>query len=216
MYFSVATMKLPGVLVLCLLLSMTATVSSAVAAEAVANSIFLVAARDLRDPNFKESVVLITQPQGSGPFGVIINRPLAHRVSALFPDNEALQGRDDVVYFGGPVGRQSLVFLARTRQAPPRGTRVLNDVYFTPDSAWFDSMLKRADPLQGVRVYAGYAGWAAGQLQNEIERGGWHVVPADADTIFDKDPATIWPELIQRATQRMTRKTDSLRTAAYP
>lgn len=212
-------MRLHGALAcsaLLLMLSLTATVRDAAAAEAAANGVFLVATREIRDPHFKETVVLITQPQGSGPFGIIINRPLRHRVSALFPGNELLQGRDDVVFFGGPVGRQSLVFLARTNQAPPRATRVLNEVYFTPDAAWFESMLQRADPLQGVRVYVGYAGWAVGQLQNEIERGGWHVVPADAETIFDKDPASIWPELIQRATQHMTRSTHPLRAAAYP
>jgi putative transcriptional regulator len=48
-------------------------------------------------------------------------------------------------------------------------------------------------------VYAGYAGWGPGQLQAEIERGGWHVLPADAATVFDKNPAEIWPELIKRA-----------------
>lgn len=212
-------MRLLSVLVcsaLGLMLSLAAPARQVAAAEAAANGVFLVATREIRDPTFRETVVLITQPQNSGPFGVIINRPLNLRVSELFPENEALRGREDVVYFGGPVGRQSLVFLARTKQMPPRGTRVLNDVYFTPDTAWFNSMLKRADPLQGVRVYAGYAGWALGQLQNEIERGGWHMVPADAETIFDKDPALIWPELIRRATQRMTRGGDLLRAAAYP
>jgi putative transcriptional regulator len=53
-------------------------------------------------------------------------------------------------------------------------------------------------------VYAGYAGWAPGQLQAEIERGGWHVLPADAATVFDKNPANIWPELIKRAATKRT------------
>jgi len=213
-------MRILGVLVcyaLSLMLPVNATVRHAAAAEAAANGVFLVATRGIRDPAFKESVVLITQPQGSGPVGVIINRPLAHRVSALFPGNEALQGRDDVVYFGGPVARQELVFLVRSNQAPPRAARVLNDVYFTSDAAWIDGMLRRADPRRALRVYAGYTGWALGQLQNEIARGGWHVVPADPATVFEKDPATIWPELIKRATQRMTRSPgpDPMRAAAY-
>jgi putative transcriptional regulator len=54
-------------------------------------------------------------------------------------------------------------------------------------------------------VYAGYAGWAPGQLQREMERGGWHVQPADAETVFEKDPARIWPELIEQATAKRTR-----------
>jgi putative transcriptional regulator len=75
----------------------------------------------------------------------------------------------------------------------------LRDVHFVSDTDWIDAQFKRAEPTRGLRVYAGYAGWARGQLQNEIARGGWHVVPADADTVFELDAARIWPELIERA-----------------
>jgi putative transcriptional regulator len=51
-------------------------------------------------------------------------------------------------------------------------------------------------------VFAGYSGWAAGQLQGELERGAWHMVPADAATVFETPPERIWPELIKRATTR--------------
>jgi hypothetical protein len=60
--------------------------------------------------------------------------------------------------------------------------------------------------MRGLRVYAGYSGWGAGQLQNELARGDWHVMPADAATVFDKDPALIWPDLIRRATTKQTRR----------
>ena len=206
-------MRLFGVLACyawCLMLPMTAS-----AAETAANGVFLVAARDMRDPNFKETVVLITQPPGSGPIGVIINRPLSYRLSELFPENETLQGRDDVMYFGGPVRRQSLIFLVRSKQAPPRAAHVLGDVYLTQDFTGIEGLLKRADAVPGLRVYAGYAGWALGQLQSEIARGGWHVVPADAATIFEKDAAVIWPELINRATMKMTHSAGPIRTASY-
>jgi putative transcriptional regulator len=65
-------------------------------------------------------------------------------------------------------------------------------------------LLQRPEPTRGLRVYSGYSGWAPGQLQSEISRGGWHVLPADAETVFDKDPAQIWPELIKRATTTRT------------
>ena len=81
---------------------------------------------------------------------------------------------------------------------------VLHDVYFTGDTAFIDGLLKRPDPTRGLRVYAGYSGWAPGQLQIEIARGGWHVLPADAETVFEKDPARIWPDLIQRAATKRT------------
>ena len=170
-----------------------------------ASGVFLVAKRDLPDPNFRESVVLVTYPQRGGPFGVIINRPLNMKLSEAFPQYEALKGKQDVLHFGGPVAREGLVFLVRAVKPPPSSVRVLRDVWFTMDVEWVDELLTRADPTQGLRVYAGYSGWAQGQLQNEIARGDWLVVPADAATVFDKDPARIWHELIQRATTRQTR-----------
>ena len=174
------------------------------AAEAQANAIFLVAKRELSDPNFRETVVLVTHPPQGGPFGVIINRPLDQHLSEIFPDQPSLKGRKDVLYFGGPVGRQGLVFLVRSPEPPQGVMRVLRDVFFTSDVELIESLLQRKDPLRGLRIFAGYSGWAPGQLQNEIARGGWHVVPADAETVFDKDPARIWPELIERATTKQT------------
>ncbi len=177
----------------------------ALAAENMANAIFLVAKRELADPNFRETVVLVTHPPRGGPWGVIINRPLEHRLSEVLPDYESLKGRKDVLYFGGPVTREGLVFLVRSPKAPPGATAVLRDVFFTADTDLIDSLLKRPDPTRGLRVFSGHSGWAPGQLQREIARGGWHVIPADAETVFDKDPALVWPELVRRASTRQTR-----------
>ena len=185
------------------------------AAEMSASGIFLVATDELRDPNFRETVVLVTQPPRGGPFGVIINRPLSHRLSDVFPDYESLKSNKDVVYSGGPVARQGLLFLVRASQPPPRATHVLKDVYFVADPAGIDDLLKRFNPTRRLRVYAGHAGWAPGQLQNEITRGGWHVMPADADTVFEKDAASIWPELSKRAALRQTRFTKGVSAASY-
>jgi len=183
---------------------MFSAASLAVAAENMGNAIFLVARRGMSDPNFRETVVLVTHPPRGAPFGVIINRPLGQRLSDVFPDQPSLKGRKDVLYFGGPVGRQGLVFLVRSPEPPQGVMRVLRDVFFTSDVELIESLLQREDPLRGLRIFAGYSGWAPGQLQNEIARGGWHVVPADAETLFNKDPAGIWPELIERATTKQT------------
>jgi putative transcriptional regulator len=179
--------------------------SAAAAAERAANAIFLIASRDLKDPNFRETVVLVTQPQRGGPWGVIINRPLDQRLSEVFTDQESLKGSRDVVFFGGPVEREGLVFVVRTDNPPPRAVPLLRDVYFTGDVEWIESRFRSSEPTRGMRVYAGRSGWAPGQLQREITRGGWHVYPADDEMVFDKDPSRIWPELIERATAKRTR-----------
>lgn len=175
------------------------------AAEREANAIFLIASRDLKDPNFREAVVLVTQPQRGGPWGVIINRPLNRRLSEVFTDQESLKGSEDVVFFGGPVEREGLVFVVRSDSPPARAVPLLRDVYFTGDVEWIESQFQRSEPTRGMRVYAGHSGWAPGQLQREITRGGWHIYPADAETVFEKDPSRIWPELIERATSKPVR-----------
>jgi len=162
------------------------------------------------DPNFRETVVLVTQPRRGGPFGVIINRPLEQRLSEVFGEFETLKDRKDVLYFGGPVRPDGLVFLVRVKTRPPRGMTVLEDVYFTGDTDLIEELLRRKDPTEGLKVFAGYSGWGPGQLQNEIQRGDWHILPANAATVFEKDASRIWPELIKRAGVRKTRYVQEL------
>ena len=173
---------------------------------ALANGVFLVAKTDLLDPNFRETVVLITQPEvGGGPLGVIVNRPVAARLSDALPDLGAVPEQFDQIYGGGPVARDQLLFLVRTPQRPERGLQVLADVYLSGDPGMLKSIVRGEMTVAAFRAYAGYAGWAPGQLQAEILRGGWYVIQADADTIFSADPAAVWPELIKRVTTHSAR-----------
>ena len=183
---------------------LAALAAPATAAEGEANAVFLVASAELRDPNFRETVVLVTHPREGSPWGEIINRPLEHRLSEIFTEFESLKVRKDVLFFGGPVTPDGLVFLVRSSQPPPRAVAVLRDVYFIGDIEWIEGLLQRPEPTRGLRVYAGYSGWGPGQLQAEIARGGWHVLPADAATVFETDPSSIWAELIKRATTKHT------------
>jgi len=181
--------------------------ADAIAAD-IANGIFLIAKHEMRDPRFKETVLLVTQPPEGGPFGVIVNRPLPRLLSEVFPEMGAFKGRKDVLFLGGPVEPDRVLFLVRTAKPPERSVHVLKDVYFTGDAGLIDALIKRANPARTLRVFAGYSGWAPGQLQNEMERGDWYVLPADADTIFEKDVSRIWPDLVQRAMARPTALSD--------
>lgn len=170
-----------------------------------ANSVFLVAREGMRDPNFQKSVVLVTKPKVGGPFGVIINRPLELRLSEVFLEFDTLKNRGDVLYFGGPVKPNGFVFLVRSGERPPRGMSVLKNVYFTGDTELIEKLLNRPNPTEGLRIFVGYSGWAPGQLQQEIERGDWVIVPASEAAVFDNEPEKIWPELIKRAGAQKTR-----------
>lgn len=169
-----------------------------------ANSIFLVAGRQLRDPNFSQAVVLVTQHGHGGPVGVIVNRPTQVLLNEVFPKNEGLGRESDKLFFGGPVSRMTLVFVFRSETRPKDALEVLKGVYLSFSSELLSDLLKRPKPTRDLRVYAGYSGWAPGQLETEISRGDWYVINADMETILRKEPRTIWPELIKRASMRTT------------
>lgn len=194
--------------ILLALLSTAALAAPAQAADEypLANGVFLVAKPELFDPNFRETVVLITQPvPGGGPLGVILNRPSEARLSEAWPDAGAVPEQFDKLYGGGPVGRNRLLFLVRSDERIEKGLRVLDDVYLSGDPVLLKKIVAAEVKVKALRAYSGYAGWAPRQLQAETAAGGWHVIPADADTIFTADVATMWPQLIKRITQRSTR-----------
>lgn len=177
----------------------------AAAQDEAANGVFLVARPDLNDPNFRESVVLVTQHGGGSPVGVIINRPTRLTLGEVFPSNERLKGLPDTLYFGGPVSTRMLVFVFRAETQPRDALRVLEDVYISFNQDLLAELLRRPAPTVNLRIYAGYSGWGSGQLQHEMARGDWHMVRADPDTIFRSDPAKVWEEMLGRASARQVR-----------
>jgi putative transcriptional regulator len=163
---------------------------------------FLVANRDLRDANFAETVVLLVDYHERGAMGLIINQPTEVRLAKVLPNMAGLQERSDMVYIGGPVDRNRMVLLIRSSSTLEDAQQVMADVYVSPSRKLFERLVDKAGPGERFRVYAGYAGWAPGQLDREVARGDWHVLPADAETVFDKAPADIWPELIRKGAIR--------------
>ncbi|MBI2313799.1 MAG: YqgE/AlgH family protein [Betaproteobacteria bacterium] len=173
-----------------------------------ANGIFLVAKPRLQDPNFSKTVVLVTQHRPNEPMGVIINRPTQLALSEVFPENANIRKRRDPLYFGGPVAPMTLVFVFQSAERPKEALKVLDDVYMSVSSGLLSELISRPKFPERFKVYAGYSGWAPGQLQNEIRRGDWYVINADTDTIFRMDAKSVWPELLKRASQRTTRAPD--------
>jgi putative transcriptional regulator len=159
---------------------------------------FLVAARKLRDPNFSQTVVLLIQYDKNGAMGVIINRPTDMNLSMVLPDHKALQKRGDTIFLGGPVFRDQLLLLVQTDVQPEESLQVFQNVYVSSAPKVIEQMIKNEAKGDRFRVFAGYAGWAPGQLYQEMKRGDWHILPAKADIIFNQTPAEIWPELILR------------------
>jgi len=156
------------------------------------NAILLVAKPSLVDPNFRETVVLATQAGDGSTVGVILNRPLARKHDKT----------GETVYSGGPVMREVLVALYRVEQAPEASAfHVLRGIYLTMHPHNIEALL--AERRQDYRLYAGFSGWAPGQLQSELDRGGWYVLPASAEILFRNDTRGMWDELVRKARGRV-------------
>jgi len=156
---------------------------------------FLVAKEGLPDPNFNNSVVLMAPSEGEGTLGIIVNKPTRIPLSKLFPDQPKLAKLDDRVFFGGPVSIQSISFVFRASTAPEDALEIMKGVYISSDNDLLRELLARDKPTEGLRVFIGYAGWAPGQLEGEISRGDWLRVDADARSLFEHRPESLWHDL---------------------
>lgn len=170
----------------------------AAGAAVPAASIMLVASSGMKDPRFAQTVVVVTRHGRSPPIGVIVNRPTSATVGQLFPNlPEAELSRP--LYFGGPVATDQITFLFRSRQGSDDAIAVGPSTHLGRSGATLRKLLRGEHPHAGMFVFVGYAGWAFGQLEKEIERGDWFVLPVDEKAIFEMAPDTLWRELHRRA-----------------
>jgi putative AlgH/UPF0301 family transcriptional regulator len=159
----------------------------------------LVAHRDLPDPNFEKAVILLMHYEENGAVGVIINRRASVPIERALRDFSGAKGRSDPIYQGGPVARAGARALARANAAPDDSKHVFADVHVITGRAALEKMLASDENTPNkLRIYFGYAGWAPGQLEDEISAGIWHLMPADPGIVFDPDPASVWSRLIRR------------------
>lgn len=182
-------------LALCSRSASIAAAAGAASPDAKPLTAILITARDgLTDPDFANSIVLVMNNLGPAPVGIIINRPTPVSVSHLFPDLKQLSRLKDRVYFGGPVDVETVWFLVRAVKRPEHAIPTCDGVYLSADRGLLLQLLGREQPMEGLRVFVGHAGWAPGQLQEEISEGAWALKRADANTIFSGKSEHPWPE----------------------
>ncbi len=170
--------------------------------EALSKGVLLVAKPSLRDHRFDETVVLIISHNSQdGAAGVIINRPTNIPLSKALPDVKELKGFNETVFIGGPVSQFSLVMLFTSQNAPDMAEHVFGDVYLSIGMDGLNRVLAESSLTNTIRAYAGYTGWAPGQLEAEVERGDWRVVRAIPADIFDTPPEIIWRNFMVRFNQ---------------
>ncbi len=158
----------------------------------------LVATPALLDPNFAETVVLLLDVDENGALGVVLNRPSLVPVAEVLAEWEDVVAEPEVLFHGGPVSTEGAlaVALLRARDDVPVGFRTVSGALGLLD---LDTPVELLDgSLDALRIFAGYAGWGADQLEGEIEEGSWYVVPALAPDVFRLDPAQLWRDVLRR------------------
>lgn len=171
-------------------------ISDSPRAASLAKGKFLVASRELIDPNFFETVILLVDYDLHGALGVVVNRPTGVHLGDALPEVKELRRRKDVVVFlGGPVARDRMLLLVQATKKPPQSLRVFDRVYASGN---LDALRRSLSRGEGVRAFAGYAGWGPGQLDAEVARGDWLIGPADAKALFSTTPDSMWDDLVER------------------
>ncbi len=161
---------------------------------------FLVATREMPDPVFQQSVILML-PSAQIPLvaGVIINRPTTIPVRKLFPHAADLKNRAGTAYFGGPVDVTEPSLLVRGSQPSGKGTRLFDDVYLSTDPSSIAQFLKDPRGAKDLRLLLGRAQWTRDQVRAEILERSWYMVPAQPELVFSPDPGHIWRVLVEHA-----------------
>jgi putative transcriptional regulator len=154
----------------------------------------LIASPALLDPNFRRAVVLITEHTDEGAAGLVLNRPSPSSVSELVPELEPLVEDEEQVWLGGPVQPNAVLVLGEFVDPDDAAVPLFG-------SLGFPALDEPEDVVPATtrrRVFAGYAGWGAGQLENELGREDWIIEEAQNDDAFTENPENLWSDVLRR------------------
>jgi putative transcriptional regulator len=164
---------------------------------AYATGQLLLATPRLVDPNFARAVILVLDHDADGALGVVLNRPSGLPVRAVLPGWGEAVTEPQMLFAGGPVAPDSALAIALCIGIGPStgfkrlvGDYGLVDLDSEPDAVLPD--------LAGVRIFSGYAGWGAGQLEDEIDEGSWYVVAATPSDVLNRQPDQLWRTVLRR------------------
>jgi putative transcriptional regulator len=165
--------------------------------ELASSSFLLVASKQMADPRFRKTVLVVSSHGNTGHIGVIVNRPQDIKLDKIFPDYP--KAKEFSLFYGGPVYPGQISYLIRGGEAVEGALTISSNIYLAYDMPALGELLNGKRRYKDLRVMYGLATWAPGQLEFEIKLGGWYVIPFDESVIFDHPPAAMWQELYNRA-----------------
>ena len=163
----------------------------------------LVAAPTLLDPNFRQTVLLMLEHSGEGALGVVLNRPSELPVKGAIDEWARAVCKPRVVFVGGPVSQSSVIALASVAldDADDNWAQVVGRI------GTIDLEMNPSDigGLDEVRIFAGYAAWAPGQLEAELDESAWFVLDHAGTDPFADDPYELWWQVFARQEGELSR-----------
>ena len=145
---------------------------------------------------FHRTVLLICQHDADGAFGLVLNRSTGQKIGEALAANLSAAMKASDIFLGGPVQPQALSYLHADDFLPD--ANVLPNLNLEHS---LDDLVDLADsfsPTQRIKVFAGYAGWSPGQLDDEMKRDTWLTHPATVDLVFHQPPAELWPMILKQ------------------
>lgn len=161
---------------------------------------FLVATQGLKDSNFFKTVVLIIEHGEEGAMGLIVNRPSSMTIHSVLSQHFDIPETDDVAYVGGPVEPRALFIMHGSGELEDEAP-IVPGLYCGSSTEAFESVVRayaNNEPGSSFRVFLGCSGWSPNQLEGEIARGDWHVMPARSELVLAEDPYNVWDECIRQ------------------
>ncbi len=161
----------------------------------------LVATEFVQGRAFAESVILLLKYDATGAVGLVVNRPTEALPAQALPELAGLDRYEGKLYWGGPVELFTLRALLHSDAPPDSAVPIFDRVHL---ALLDENLLDGASSNSNLRFFVGYAGWAPGQLEQELEFGSWHIVAATEALVFADDPGGIWRRLLPPPVRRVS------------
>ena len=166
----------------------------------VATGTLLASSPDLLDPNFMHSLSVMCEHTDEGAYGLVVNKQSSLTLDRLLPDDEVFGKLALSVWWGGPVGSDTLQVLHRIPEHVPSGVPLGDGLYLGATLEELAEFVAGRDPREitdSCRFVLGYAGWGAGQLEGELSSGSWLPLRLDVDLVFQYAQEPAWQRAVR-------------------
>jgi putative transcriptional regulator len=150
----------------------------------------------LRGSYFNRTVVLVCQHDEDGAFGLVLNRPSENTVGEMLVANLPESLKKTALYLGGPVQPAAMSYLHSDAFLPD--ANVIPNLNLGHSLDTLTELGESYSTTQQIRIFAGYAGWSPGQLEDEMKRESWLTHPASLEFVFDLEPQKLWQTILRQ------------------